>query len=221
MNNKIDQKIVSYKVRDNSQAAPLEVKEDVVHMNESISRPESLEGSTYKIKPATLEHAIYITVNDVVLNPGTPNEVRRPFEVFINSKNMTEFQWIVALTRIISAVFRKGGDVQFLVEEMKAVFDPKGGYWKPGGVFVPSVIAEFGMVLEQHLQKIGMIKKEELSQGQKDLIASKREAVEKAEGASESSFPPSATSCPKCHQKSRVILDGCSTCLNCGDSKCG
>lgn len=197
-------------------------KVNVIHMNESINRPEMLEGSTYKIKPATLEHAMYITINDVVLNPGTENEVRRPFEVFVNSKNMTEFQWIVALTRIISAVFRKGGDVEFLVEELKAVFDPKGGYWKSGGIYVPSVIAEFGLVLEEHLKKIGLIKSEELSAAQKELIASKRAELDKKESSdSDSSFPANATMCPKCHQKARVIMDGCSTCLNCADSKCG
>ena len=104
----------------------------IVHMHEAIERPEMLLGSTYKIKSPLVEHAFYVTINDIILNAGTEHEARRPFEVFINSKSMEHFQWIVALTRIMSAVFRKGGDVTFLVEEMKAVFDPKGGYFKAG-----------------------------------------------------------------------------------------
>ena len=98
---------------------------------------------------------MYVTINDILLNEGTPHEQRRPFEVFINSKNLDHFQWIVALTRVISAVFRKGGDTTFLVDELKAVFDPKGGYWQPGGKFMPSTIAELGHVIERHLQSIG------------------------------------------------------------------
>ena len=102
-------------------------------MTEELQRPEMLIGSTYKIKTPVSDHAMYVTINDIVLNEGTEHEQRRPFEVFINSKNLDHYQWIVALTRIISAVFRKGGDVTFLVEELKAVFDPRGGYWQPGG----------------------------------------------------------------------------------------
>ena len=114
---------------------------DVIQMHERIERPEVLIGSTYKIKSPLVEHAMYVTINDIVLNAGSEHEQRRPFEVFINSKSMEHFQWIVALTRIMSAVFRKGGDVTFIVEEMKAVFDPKGGYFKAGGVYMPSLVA--------------------------------------------------------------------------------
>ena len=121
-------------------------------MHEKLERPEMLIGSTYKIKTPVSDHAMYVTINDIVLNEGTEHEQRRPFEIFINSKNLDHFQWIVALTRIISAVFRKGGDVTFLVEELKAVFDPRGGYWQPGGKFMPSIIAELGHVIEKHLQ---------------------------------------------------------------------
>ena len=129
----------------------------VVQMHEKLERPEVLIGSTYKIKSPLVEHAMYVTINDIVLNEGTEHELRRPFEVFINSKNMDHFQWIVALTRIMSAVFRKGGDVTFLVDEMKAVFDPRGGYFKAGGVYLPSIVAEIGSVVEEHLTSIGMI----------------------------------------------------------------
>jgi hypothetical protein len=147
-------------------------------MTEEVQRPEMLVGSTYKIKTPVSDHAMYVTINDIVLNPGTAHELRRPFEVFINSKNMDHFQWIVALTRIMSAVFRKGGDVTFLVEEMKAVFDPRGGYFKAGGVYMPSIVAEIGAVVEDHMKSIGLIVGDELSDAQRELIAQKRAAYE-------------------------------------------
>ena len=151
---------------------------DVIQMHERIERPEVLIGSTYKIKSPLVEHAMYVTINDIVLNAGTEHELRRPFEVFINSKSMEHFQWIVALTRIMSAVFRKGGDVTFLVEEMKAVFDPKGGYFKAGGVYMPSLVAELGSIVEDHLKSIGMIHDPEMSAERRALIAEKRAAFE-------------------------------------------
>ena len=151
---------------------------EVIQMHERLERPEVLIGSTYKIKSPLVEHAMYVTINDVVLNAGTAHEQRRPFEIFINSKNMDHFQWIVALTRIMSAVFRKGGDVTFLVEEMKAVFDPRGGYFKAGGVYMPSIVAEIGAVVEDHMKSIGLIVGDELSDAQRELIAQKRAAYE-------------------------------------------
>jgi hypothetical protein len=153
-------------------------KAEVIQMHEQIERPEVLVGSTYKIKSPLFEHALYVTINDIVLNQGTEHESRRPFEIFINSKNMDHFQWIVALTRIMSAVFRKGGDVTFLVEEMKAVFDPRGGYFKAGGVYMPSIVAEIGAVVEDHLKMIGLIRDPEMSAATKALIAEKRAAYE-------------------------------------------
>jgi hypothetical protein len=137
---------------------PAENLDNVVHMHEKLQRPPVLSGSTYKIKTPLSEHALYVTFNDIVLNPDTEHELRRPFEMFINSKNMDHFQWIVALTRIASAVFRKGGDVTFLVEELRSVFDPQGGYFKKGGKFMPSLVAEIGDVLENHLCEIGILK---------------------------------------------------------------
>jgi hypothetical protein len=134
-------------------------QDDVVHMHETVLRPERLMGTTYKLKTPehVSEHSLFITINDIILNEGTVHETRRPFEIFINSKSLEHYQWIVALTRIISAVFRKGGDVTFLVEELRSVFDPKGGYWNKGK-YVPSLIAEIGNVIETHLTEIGMLK---------------------------------------------------------------
>jgi hypothetical protein len=229
---KIAQKIVSYKVssaeeKARSQAeAEAAIKSNVIQMHESVERPDFLMGSTYKIKTPLSEHSLYITINDMILNEGTEHEVRRPFEVFINSKNMEHFQWIVALTRVISAVFRKGGDVTFLVDELKAVFDPRGGYFKKGGKFMPSIVAEIGEAIETHLKMIGMLVPDELDTHQLALLAEKRAAFESKNAAAtaaneESSFPESAQLCPKCNTKAVILMDGCMTCLNCSDSKCG
>ena len=210
-------------------------KAKVIRMTEQVQRPEgmeSLEGSTYKIKTPLDDHAMYVTINDIVLNPGTEFESRRPFEIFINSKNMDHFQWIVALTRLMSAVFRKGGDVVFLAEELQAVFDPKGGYFKPGGKFMPSIIAEIGAVIEHHLQKIGLMEREELSEQQQLILEQKRAEAEIAAqqipqgedidaAGEEPVYPASATLCHKCHTKATVVMDNCATCLSCGYSKCG
>ena len=228
---KIEQKIMGCVVKGEAAdgAATLfeepEATATVVQMHEKLERPDSLIGETYKVKTPQSEHALYVTINDIVLNPGTEHELRRPFEIFINSKNMDHFQWIVALTRIISAVFRKGGDVTFLVEELRSVFDPRGGYFKAGGRFVPSLVAEIGDIVEKHLIRIGLLKPTELDERQKDFIATKRAEYAKEEGISidpgEEQFPDSATLCEKCMTKAAIFLDGCMTCLNCGDSKCG
>jgi hypothetical protein len=231
---KIDKRIVKYRVEkpaDKTAEKPVAVVEparkesNVVWMHEKVERPEVLIGSTYKIKTPVSEHAMYVTINDIVLNEDTPNEVRRPFEIFINSKNLDHFQWIVALTRIISAVFRKGGDVTFLVDELKAVFDPRGGYWQSGGKFMPSIIAELGYVIEKHLQTIGLLKAPELDEHRKKLIEEKKAEFEarnkQTDAFAKSHFPEGAQLCAKCSTAAVVLMDGCMTCLNCGDSKCG
>ena len=204
---------------------PRKSDDNVIHMHEKVERPEVLIGSTYKVKTPVSDHAMYVTINDIVLNKGTQFESRRPFEVFINSKNLDHYQWIVALTRIISAVFRKGGDVTFLVDELKAVFDPRGGYWKPGGKYMPSIIAELGHVVEQHLQTIGMLKTTELDEHQQKLIDQKRaeydEANRQTDAFADSEFPEGAQLCSRCSTAAVVMMDGCMTCLSCGDSKCG
>jgi hypothetical protein len=198
---------------------------NVIRMHERLERPEVLIGSTYKIKPPVSDHAMYVTINDIVLNEGTEHEQRRPFEVFINSKNLDHYQWIVALTRIMSAVFRKGGDVTFLVDELKAVFDPRGGYWQPGGRFMPSLIAELGYVIERHLTTIGLLKDAGPDEHQRKLIDQKREEYEarakQQDAFAKSDYPEGAQLCGKCNTAAVVMMDGCMTCLNCGDSKCG
>jgi hypothetical protein len=226
---KIDKRIVKYgvlsKEAEEIAPGPRENKADVVQMHEKLERPEVLQGATYKVKTPLSDHALYITINDIILNPGTEHEVRRPFEIFINSKNMDHFQWIVALTRVMSAVFRKGGDSTFLVEELKAVFDPRGGYFKKGGKYMPSLVGEIGDVIESHMRFIGLLKDEGLDEHQTRLVEEKRAQYEASlqvvEPSDVEGFPEGAKLCGKCNTKAVVMLDGCMTCLNCGDSKCG
>lgn len=177
---------------------------EVVYLTEPLDRPAALEGATYKLKFPGSEHAIYITINDIVQGGH-----RRPFEVFINSKNMEHFAWTVALTRMISAVFRRGGDVSFVVEELKAVFDPRGGAWIEGR-YVPSILAAIGSVIERHMIATGFIAGEGMglkSDPKADVIA-----VGEA---------PRGPLCPNCSQPGMIMAEGCMTCPSCGYSKCG
>ncbi|MGB0969094.1 MAG: ribonucleoside-diphosphate reductase, adenosylcobalamin-dependent, partial [Halocynthiibacter sp.] len=177
---------------------------DVVYISEPLDRPQSLEGHTYKLKWPDSEHAIYLTVNDLIVSGQ-----RRPFEVFINSKNMEHYAWTVALTRMISAVFRRGGDVSFVVEELKAVFDPRGGAWMQGK-YVPSILAAIGGVIETHLISTGFIAGEGMglkSDPQADVV--------------QIGGTPRGKACPSCGQFDLQMVEGCMTCRSCGHSKCG
>lgn len=175
---------------------------EVVYLSDPLDRPQALEGQTYKLKWPDSNHAIYITVNDIVVGGQ-----RLPFEVFINSKNMEHYAWTVALTRMISAVFRRGGDVSFVVEELKAVFDPRGGAWMEGR-YVPSILAAIGGVIERHLVTIGFIAGE--GQGLKSDPRADRVVVGEKRGPA----------CPSCGGYDLHMAEGCMTCLDCGYSKC-
>lgn len=177
---------------------------DVVYLTEPLDRPAALEGATYKLKFPGSEHAIYITINDIVQGGH-----RRPFEVFINSKNMEHFAWTVALTRMISAVFRRGGDVSFVVEELKAVFDPRGGAWIEGR-YVPSILAAIGGVIERHMIATGFLAGEGMG------LKSDPQAEVMAVGER-----PRGPACPACGQYGMRMIEGCMTCPSCGHSKCG
>ena len=222
MSIKIEKKIVSYSVVEKKEEQK-ESPAEVVQIGEPLARPDKITGSTYKVKTPVTEHALYITINDVIMNEGTEQEHRRPFEIFVNSKNMEHFQWIVGLTRVMSAVFRKGGDLTFLIEELESVFDPNGGYYKKGGKYVPSLVAELGQVLEEHLKNIGMLKVTDPEEHQKKLIDEKKAEYLKKnpDKLDESGFPKDAQLCNKCNTKAAIMMDGCLTCLNCGESKCG
>ena len=206
MSKKIDKKIISYKV-----VNPNDIQPTLETLHEKTQRPEALLGSTYKIKTPQSDHALYLTINDMVLNAGTDYESLRPYEIFINSKNMDHYMWITALTRVISAIFRKSGDITFLVEELKGIFDPKGGYFKKGGVFMPSLVAEIGYAIETHFKKIGVIKVEI------DLFIEEKKAEFKSKGGE----MKNASICNKCNAKAVILMDNCMTCVECGDSKCG
>ena len=179
----------------------------VVYMTKPLDRPEVLPGATYKVHWPESDHAMYITINDIVIDGR-----RRPFEVFINSKNTEHYAWTVALTRMVSAVFRRGGDVSFVVDELKAVFDPRGGHWM-GGRYIPSLLAAIGEVIEQHLVEIGFIQRPEAGVG-----AEKLQLAASAGGgeSGKSGFRP----CPRCAQASVIRMENCDTCTSCGYSKC-
>ena len=186
-------------------ASDQEANGDIIYMSEPLDRPSTLDGNTYKLKWPDSEHAIYVTINDIIVN-----DKRRPFEVFINSKNMEHFAWTVGLTRMISAVFRRGGDVSFVVDELKAVFDPRGGAWV-GGKYIPSILAAIGGVLEEHMMKIGFIKESNTSLFHKSSEVTKVENLKLSR----------QKSCTSCGQFDLQMIEGCMTCRSCGYSKCG
>ncbi len=184
----------------------------VVYMTQPLSRPEALPGQTYKLRWPDSEHALYITLNDIVQDGR-----RRPFEVFVNSKNMEHYAWTVALTRMISAVFRRGGDVSFVVEEMKAVFDPRGGAWMDGK-YVPSLLAAIGDVIERHMVEIGFLPRERSDRA----LAAKVVNLPAADPrVSPGQALPRRAQCPKCGEAALIRSEGCDQCTSCDYSKCG
>lgn len=194
---KIDQKIVSYNVVKDDPLPPLP-------KNLPMERQPVLAGRTYKIAKSPLsESAIYITLND---HEG------KPFEIFINSKDTKHYQWTIALTRVISAVFRKGGDCTFLIEELKSINDPNGGYFNKGH-YVPSLVAEIGDVLEQHFTGLGLYQKD-------NSLAIAAQEMVKSKTPDPTPNTLRALTCSKCGEAALVKMDGCLTCTNCGDSKC-
>ncbi len=184
-----------------------ETAEDgVVYMTQPLDRPVTLPGRTYKLRWPESDHAIYITLNDIVQDGRC-----RPFEIFINSKNMEHYAWTLALTRMISAVFRRGGDVSFVVEELKAVFDPRGGAWL-GGKYVPSLLAAIGAVIERHMIEIGFL--------QGPAEEARQEPNLQVANLPEGAHPVALRQCPKCGSASLIHQEGCDLCTSCGYSKC-
>src|SRR5690606_3676944 len=177
--------------------AALQGEADVVYMKQPLERTAVLPGFTYKLKWGDSDHAIYITINDIVQDGR-----RRPFEIFINSKNMEHYAWTVALTRMISAVFRRGGDVSFVVEELKAVFDPRGGQWMAGR-YVPSLLAAIGGVIERHMIDTGFLRTAEGG------TPREMKAVGNL-GNADTRF----AQCPKCGGASLIRQEGCDLCTS-------
>jgi hypothetical protein len=205
----INSKIVSVGIKDTNTEKP----NIVVNTNvDKLDRPDVLKGTTYKIKTPLTKSSMYITINDIVLNKGTSQESVQPFEIFINSRDVSNLQWVVSLTRLISAIFRRGGDVSFIVRELLSTFDPAGGYLSKGK-YVPSLVAEIGLILEEHFKKIGVISTEvdsSMIQYVNDKIKESDIDINTVRGEY----------CSKCGHHSVHHTDGCSICTNCGDSKC-
>jgi ribonucleoside-diphosphate reductase alpha chain len=198
-----------------SRAADVYEAGGIVYMTQPLSRPEALPGQTYKARWPDSEHALYITLNDIIQDGR-----RRPFEIFINSKNMEHYAWTVALTRMISAVFRRGGDVTFVVEEMKAVFDPRGGAWIEGR-YVPSLLAAIGDVIERHMIEIGFLPPKH---GDRERAIEAQIVNLDGERASPPALGfagPRLRQCPKCGEAALIRLEDCDQCTTCGYSKCG
>lgn len=202
---KIDKKIVGWSVKTNVDEKG---NTHTVKEAETLERPRIVEGRTYKISPSVTDSAMYITINDITLDDGTI----RPLEMFISSKHVAHQQWITALTRMVSAIFRKPGPYTFVAEELEQIYDPQGGYFADQKM-MPSVVAHVASVLREHFEHIGAMEKRGLSEAQQVVITEKKAQAE-AQGVK-------GTQCPTCHQMAVVRLDGCDTCTSCGESKCG
>lgn len=204
----IPRKITAWSVSDPKVKAPF-VRQTI---NEKIKRPEVLQGFTYKLKsPLTKDNALYITINHLMLNEGTEHEQLWPWEIFLNGKDPNSYQWVIALMLVTSAVFRKGGDIKFIVDELKSVFDPNGGYLSRDG-YIPSLVSEIGGIIEKDFKRIGLMKDDAET---RQVLQAKKEEYINAGGTMDA-----ATVCPVCRSKAVVNQSGCGICLQCGDSKC-
>ena len=183
---------------------PLHSWDEFVSVNQSPPpRAERLSGATYKLRWPGSEHAFYVTVNDVL----EPDGARRPFEVFVNSADLESHAWVVALTRMVSAVFRRGGEVGFVAEELKRIHDPRGGHWEKGK-YVPSLVAALGEILERHARGDAAPEERRPTKEAMDLMS-------RAPG-----MGIMGETCPRCLQIKVFAAEGCRTCLECGWSKC-
>jgi len=222
---KITRKITGYAVKNPDTAPTSQVSgtpEPLTRMTPDWKRPDVLSASVYKIKkcPNSPDAAVYVTISNAVLGDQVV-----PAEIFINSKDASHRQWVDALTRIISAIFRQGGDLGFLVEELLGIHDPKAGFLGRG-VWHPSLVSQVGLIIKEHLESIRMSSDPSLKEALKDYfepdtMAKLKKADEADEAENISPYPPNAVLCTKCHHKAVVVSDGCSLCLNCSDSRCG
>jgi hypothetical protein len=193
------------------EVAPAQKETFLEHVNEYMKRPLVLSGKTYQLKTPQSENTWYITINDVILNEGTEHESRKPFEIFINTKDVASHQWVVFASRMLSAVFRKGGDITFILDEMASVHQPNGGYLSRTG-YIPSLVAEIGKIIEKHFMAIGLI--EDHNKEIKEQLAAKKEEFLKTNSMANAGI------CKKCQAKAVVFVEGCGYCTECGDSRC-
>jgi len=205
---KLTNPIVNFRYLGANDESPVNEKSCLESLSETTERPRALNGSTYKLKSPIYEAALYITINNITLNANTPYQVIRPFEIFINSKAMESFQWIVSLTRMISAVFRKGGDVTFIIEELKSVNDPRGGYWKKGK-YITSIVAEIAETIEYHFIQLGLLDDVKDLSNEEDVVVKK------------STTTKIMRICPSCQAPTLSKESSCDVCLSCGWSRCG
>ena len=228
---KIGHKITSFAVvseedKAKQKAATASVVKEVEFVSERMERPDRLSGETFKVKPNYFDReykAYYVTINYITLNKGEPTEMVRPFEVFIRGGETEHSEWVTTATRLLTSMFRKGGEYEFMLDELKEVTDTKGGYNLGKGRRANSVIAHIAFVIEDYLKEIGAIKTEQVSESQLQYLESKKEEYVKGTGESvdkESGFPENSQVCASCHTKAAILMDGCLTCLSCGHSKC-
>lgn len=188
----------------------------IQEVNEKLKRPKVLSGQTYQLKTPLSDHTWYITINNIILNEGTPYERIQPLEIFINTKDVSSYQWMIFTSRMISAIFRKGGDVKFILDEMSSVFQPNGGYFGRNG-YIPSLVAEIGKIIETHFKSIGLIEDEKSNHITEHIEVKKTEFIKK------NGSMDSASTCPQCGEKTFINVEGCGYCTNgsCNFSRCG
>jgi hypothetical protein len=228
---------VSVVNKENNTANTAEKETQPIERIQETKRPKQLDSRTYKIKASTgYDHAYYISISNVVLNEGTQLKEVRPYEIFINTKDKINVQWVHALTFMMSAIFRKGGEYMFLLDELREVSSPNAGWFGQhtrGGNprYIESMVSAIADTIAYHVEQtcgVG-VKEIELSSEAKDIIEEKKTEYLKKHTLSELSTDrddddagmPNAQDCPKCKVRNAVIkLDGCLTCVSCGDSKC-
>ena len=217
----INSPITSYRLVDTKFEEKQELNIPVLPIKKNLKRPEELSGKTYKIKSPLTKSALYVTINNILDDNGK----LQPFEIFCYSKDNDNYQWITALTRMISAVFRRGGDLDFVIEELSQIAEPgSNGYIAKGGKYIPSIVAEIGLVIKKHFEDLSLIEKLEHDDYFKEYLSEKKEEyLTKTNDIvdSHTGYPSHATVCPTCNTKAMIKMDNCLTCLQCGDSKCG
>ena len=154
-------------------------------------RPAILSGKTYKLYWPPNEATFYVTIND--------DGAARPFEIFISSTHAQYTEWTTALTLMITAILRRGGDVSFIAENLKQIVSATSSAWVKGK-YCNSLVAMIGETIELHMN---------------------RESAVIEAAPVEKSVDALLSFCPRCGQKALIHSEGCGSCQNCGYSNCG